>query len=388
MGIFNKKDDKVTGYKMITTDSRGFFSYDGKLYKSEIIRSTIRPEVTAIGKLTAKHLRETVTAAGRTLSVNPEPYMRFLLEEPNPYMTGQDLQEKLATQLALNGNAFAMILRDDGGMPVAIYPIPANSADIDTSHTELMLSFTLKGGTRLALPYRDVIHIKRDYGDSMLFGTSPTQTLLPLMEMVTVIDQGLINAIKNSGVIRWLLKFTKSMRTEDIKTNVQEFAKNYLTYDSGTMGAIGTDSKADVERVEPKDYVPNAAIQDRVYNRIFNFFNTNQKIVQSIATEEEWDAFYEEVVEPVAIKLSNEFTRKLFSRRQRGHGNRIFFEAGNLQHASIKTKLNLREMVDRGAMTPNEWREAMNYAPIEGGDRPLRRKDTGLAVEEGEDDEN
>ena len=33
-------------------------------------------------------------------------------------------------------------------------------------------------------------------------------------------------------------------------------------------------------------------------------------------------------------------------------------------------------MVDRGAMTPNEWRAVLNMAPIEGGDEPIRRLDT------------
>ena len=33
-------------------------------------------------------------------------------------------------------------------------------------------------------------------------------------------------------------------------------------------------------------------------------------------------------------------------------------------------------MVDRGAMTPNEWRSILNMAPIEGGDVPIRRLDT------------
>ena len=33
-------------------------------------------------------------------------------------------------------------------------------------------------------------------------------------------------------------------------------------------------------------------------------------------------------------------------------------------------------MVDRGAMTPNEWRETMNMTPIPGGDQPIRRLDT------------
>lgn len=51
--------------------------------------------------------------------------MKMLLEEPNPFMTGQQLQEKLAIQLALNNNAFAAIIRDENGYPMQIYPVPA-----------------------------------------------------------------------------------------------------------------------------------------------------------------------------------------------------------------------------------------------------------------------
>lgn len=36
-------------------------------------------------------------------------------------MTGQLLQEKLAAQLVLNNNAFAVILRDENGLPNAIF---------------------------------------------------------------------------------------------------------------------------------------------------------------------------------------------------------------------------------------------------------------------------
>ena len=50
------------------------------------------------------------------------------------------------------------------------------------------------------------------------------------------------------------------------------------------------------------------------------------------------------------------------SRRERGCGNRIVFEASNLQCASLQSKLAMQAMVDRGAMTPNEWRAVMNMA--------------------------
>jgi hypothetical protein len=84
------------------------------------------------------------------------------------------------------------------------------------------------------------------------------------------------------------------------------------------------------------------------------------------------------MAEPISIQLSGEYTRKIFSRRERGFGNKIYFEASNLQCASLSTKLQLMQMVDRGAMTPNEWRETMSLAPIEGGDKPIRRLDTAV----------
>src|SRR5690606_3186203 len=85
---------------------------------------------------------------------------------------------------------------------------------------------------------------------------------------------------------------------------------------------------------------------------------------------------FRSTIEPIALQLSLEFTTKLFSDREIGHGNVIVFESNRLQYASVKTKLALVAMVDRGAMTPNEWREVFNLSPIEGGDTPIRRLDT------------
>jgi len=74
--------------------------------------------------------------------------------------------------------------------------------------------------------------------------------------------------------------------------------------------------------------------------------------------------------------LSLELTDKIFSYRQKEYNHYIMFESSRLQYCSQKTKLSLVAMVDRGAMTPNEWRATMNMAPIAGGDEPIRRLDT------------
>lgn len=360
--------------KVITTVGEFYYSWNGKLYESDIVRACIRPKVKAIGKLVGKHIRDDPKGG---LTVNPDANIRFLLSEPNPYMTGQQMQEKIANQLCLNNNAFILIVRDENGKAIQLYPIPCVSAEAKYNDTgELFLRFLYRNGKSGVFRYSDIIHLRQDYNDDDIFGESPAPALAGMMDVIGTIDQGIVKAIKNSGIVRWLLKFTQSLRDEDIKANVQKFVDNYLAVETDTFGAAGVDAKADVQRIEPKDYVPNAAQTDRTIERIYSFFNTNKKIVQSDYTEDEWTAYYESEIEPVVVQMHQTYTVGIFTRKERGFGNRIVFEANNLQCASLTTKLAFQAMVDRGAMTPNEWRETMNMAPVPGGDQPIRRLDT------------
>lgn len=366
--------EKKNVIQMVTTTGEFHYAWNGKLYESDIVRACIRPKVKAIGKLVGKHIRDD---PGGGLRVNPDANIRFLLSEPNPYMTGQQMQEKVANQLCLNNNAFILIVRDENGKPVQLYPVPCVSAEAKYNDAgELFLKFQYRNGKSGIFRYSDIIHLRQDYNEHDIFGDSPAPALASMMEVIGTIDRGIIRAIKNSGVIRWLLTFTSSMRDEDIKANVQKFVDNYLAVETDSFGAAGVDAKASVQRIEPKDYVPNAAQTDRTVERIYSFFGTNKKIVQSDYTEDEWTAYYEAEIEPAVVQMHQTYTTGLFSRKERGFGNRIVFEANNLQCASLTTKLAFQAMVDRGAMTPNEWRETMNLAPIEGGDKPIRRLDT------------
>jgi hypothetical protein len=205
------------------------------------------------------------------------------------------------------------------------------------------------------------------------------------MEVVNTTDQGMVNAVKSSAVIKWLLKFKAVLKDEDRDLQVSKFVKNYLSL-TNTGGAAASDPRYDAEQVEQKNYVPNALQMDKVTQRIYSYHGVNDNIVQNKYNEDEWLAFYESKIEPIVIQLSHAFTRIFFTARERGFGNRIVFESSNLAYASMATKLNLVQLVDRGALTPNEWREVLNLAPIEGGDKPIRRLDTAEVDPNKEDD--
>ena len=60
----------------------------------------------------------------------------------------------------------------------------------------------------------------------------------------------------------------------------------HLSVDSETWGTAGVDAKATAN-------VPNALQTKETINRIYSFFNTNEAIVQSKWTEDQWNAYKE-----------------------------------------------------------------------------------------------
>src|SRR5690606_37214670 len=153
-----------------------------------------------IGKLAAMHIRE--TAQG--LQINPEPYIRMLLDEPNPYSSGQMFRERLTSLLKINNNAFAAILRDENGLPEQLYAIPAVVAEaIRDDAGRLFIRFQLANGQTMTLPYSDVIHLRDDYHDNDVFGAPKAQVLQQLLDVLAATDESIVQAVKRSSVIRW-----------------------------------------------------------------------------------------------------------------------------------------------------------------------------------------
>lgn len=370
----NLRKRSISTVKLVNNVGNYFTAWDGNVYQNDIVRSALAARAKRISKIELKHCYK---PEGKPEEINKDANYRFMLEEPNPYMTISEWLEKMSNLSALNGNAFSLIIRDENGIARQIFPLAASSVEARyTDSGNLYLIFTFQNGERWEFPYEDIIHLTEDFYNNDIFGTSKFPALAPLMEIVNTTDQGIVAAIKNSSVIRWLLRVNSSIDPDDVKQTAKDFAENYLKISNNEIGVAATDSKTDATQVTPHDYVPNAAQTEKTRTRILNLFNTNDKIIQSTANEDEENSYYESEIEPWVKRLAQEMTRKLFSRRQRGCGNYIIAGSFDLQAANLTTKLNLLQMVDRGALTPNEWRAALGLPPIEDGDKVIRRLDT------------
>ena len=162
------------------------------------------------------------------------------------------------------------------------------------------------------------------------------------------------------------------MSPTKLKEEKEAFVKDYLSMENGT-GLVATDSKMSYTPIENKPVILNADQAKEVKTKIYDYLGITEPIVNSSYTEDQYSAFYESTLEPIATALSQEFTAKLFNDREQAYGNSVLFESGRLQFTSNKTKVNLiAQLVPYGLLTINQALEILNLPAVEDGDRRLQ----------------
>lgn len=350
-----------------------FSPWNGDIYDDDITRGAIWSFVAIVSKSKFVHVR----GEGHNMRTNPDADIRFVLQWPNEFMTMQTLIMKLATHYQIYNNAFAWIVRGPNGRPVAIYPLNYHSVRLEYDGLgQIFCRFSLRGAKDFLVPYADIIHLRKHYNKDDFFGDDNKKALSSVMEVISTADQGMVSAIKNSAVISWILKFTQVLHPDDIKKQVNEFSDNYLNVSENGTGVVPADPRYTPEQITHTQYVPNAVQTANTGKRILDYFGSNEKIVSSTYDENGFNAYYEKECEPFLIQFAEQLTMKAFNAIDRAHHNMIVPQSVALLYSSNATKLSFVQMVDRGAMTPNEWRFLFNWSPLEGGDVPIRRLDT------------
>jgi len=106
-------------------------------------------------------------------SVKPEhPLFHLLHDESNHEMTSFVFREALMSHLLLWGNAYAQIIRDGRGLPVALYPLLPDRVSVDRDQSgELTYTYQSDKG-QIKLRHDNVLHIP-GLGFDGLIGYSP-----------------------------------------------------------------------------------------------------------------------------------------------------------------------------------------------------------------------
>lgn len=371
MGIFqnlfksvkNDQNKTYTQFQEIGTYKSYFGSFGNNIYMSDDVRSCIR----ALSEHTSK-------ANPRCTDKN---VYNLLSLRPNKFMNGKDFLAKTRNLLEIYNTAFIFIDRDQRGHTVALYPIPYQTFEAVQYKGELFVQFQFAGTgvQRLTVPWADLAVLRKDYLMSDIAGES-NAPLLGTLEIQKTLDQGLQNAVKSTSNLRGILKSTKGMLSPEVlKQQKDNFVRDYMNIDN-SGGIASLDATQEFREINIKPTTASAEEQKAYTDRVYRYFGVNEKIIKSNYTESDYDAFYESRIEPFLVALSLELTYKIFTERERSFGNEVWYESNRLQFASAKTKISMVALVDRGLMTPNEYRALFNMSPYDGGDEFVLRLDT------------
>ena len=358
------KSAKQTRWKELGAYTAIFSPFGQNMWQSDLVRSCIRP------------IAEHTSKAHATCSKKPE-IAKILNTNPNMYMNGKDFLAKVRLWLEIKNTAFIYIARDDTGKPTSFYPVPYASFEALEYLGGLYIKFQFNNSTArdYVFPWDDLAVLRKDYYQSDIWGDD-NSAILSKLDLINTAEQGVANAVRATANLRGILKSTKAMLSpESLKEQKEQFVTDYLNLEN-SGGIASIDATQEFIPITMNPSVTDAQTLKQLREDVYRYFGVNDKILTSDYNEEDMEAFYQSKIEPFLIALSEEMTRKVFTRREQDLGNVIIYESNRMGYSSNKTKLNMVQLVDRGILSPNELRQMFNMAPYEGGDEYIRRLDT------------
>jgi len=288
---------------------------------------------------------------------------KVLGDNPNPYMTVYDLLYKTATAYFTQNNAFLLIQRCAGKVE-SIYNLNPSSVEfIGSIDGKLYIKMLFADGKNVTLPYSDVIHLRRHFSSNELLGED-NSPLFPLIDTAETLTQATSKAAQNAVNIKGVLKFTSLVNPTQVKIEKEQFVKDYFNL-SNTGGIAAVDTRFDFIPTNTTNYSVPAEQINAINTQIYSYLGINQKIIDGTFSEDEFQSFYESVVEPFALQMSLEFTKKC--------GMNITFSSERLEFSSAKTRISLlRELLPYGIISINEARKLLALPEVEDGDKRLQ----------------
>ncbi len=293
--------------------------------------------------------------------------------KPNPYMTIYDFIYKVISILLAQNNEFIYIDIDDKGYLRGLYPLNPLFCTLVEDNEEIWLKFQFLNGNIYYAKYDRVIHLRNFYTKHDFYGET-NETLKSAIETQIVADDGIKNAIKISASLRGVLKASQSMlKDEDIKEMKNNFIESLL---SSTDGIGGLDARLDFKEINLNPVLLDNEQLKAVNGNIYGYFMLDEKFIKSNFTAEEWNAFYESVLEPRAIQMGQAFTNAIFGEKAIKQGHRIEFSVNRIKYAKTETKISLiKEAGALGLLTVDEGREILDL-PAVGGEEGKKRLQT------------
>lgn len=379
MGLFKRKkkiNEPVTAFKSLNTTLVPLVPFGGNITDSDVVKMCIDRVASQCAKLKMSYIKINEKGEQEEKSGDISFALRY---RPNEFMTPFQFLYKVVTLLLINDNAFVYPLYDTyEGTLKGIYPLrPQIVEPIMDESESLYLKFYFEDGSQYTIPYENVMHIKRFYGQNDIFGGSGSrgdhEALLKTLKINDALLQGVEGAVYSSFQIRGIVKINGILKEADRQKQIDEFNRAVKKSSSEGSAVIPIDAKSEYIPLNNDPKLVESTTLDFIQSKILDYFGVSKEILANNYDENEFNAFYESTIEPIAIQISEAFSLGLLTDNQLTRGEKIILFSERLQYASWQTKVNaIEKLMGLGIMSLNESRALLGLEPIEGGDKRLQ----------------
>lgn len=350
-----------------------YSQFGDNIYASDAVQQAIKCIVDEIKKLNPTHVRY----KGDDPVPVKDSSVQFVLSDPNPLMTTSEFLEKITWLLMFNYNAFIVPTYytwiDEKSGEVrrryeGLYPLNPTQVDfIEDAAGRLFVTFMFWNGYTTTVSYDDIIHIRYNYSVNQymggnIMGQPDHEALLKTLELNDTLLHGVAKAMKASYAVNGIVKYNTLMddgRTEAALAELERKLRN------NESGFLPLDIKSEFTPIEHKSTLVDEDTLKFIDEKILRNFGVPLAILTGDYTKEQYEAFYQKTLEPLVLAISQGFTKKLFTRRERSFGNRVELYPKELIFMTVSQTLDMINMLSpTGALFENEKRVALGLRPL------------------------
>lgn len=382
MGIFGRLGEKLKNalvgpatvpIQLLTGSSTSIAKGWGEeIQQSDAVKQAITCIVNELKKTVPTHIR---TTSGDDNVVMDD--LQRLLDNPNEYMTTSQFLEKTYWLLLLNFNAFIIPTWEestDGQTGLVrrkytgLYPVQPSQVDILKDPAgNLGYRFHFMNGYTCTVSYKDVIHLKYQYSEHEYMGGDQrgrpdNRTLNELTRTMNELIAGVSKSMRASYSVNAVVKYNTMLDNGKMETAIKELEERLKHNESGILPMDLKGEYIPITRNTKSVDKDTLAFLDE---QILRHYGVSLAILSGDFTAEQHGAFYQRACEHIVLDTGQEFTKKLFTDRERAFGNKIILYPQELYFMDTNQKLELFNLLtDTGSCYQNEVRTAFGMRPL------------------------
>jgi len=349
-----------------------YTQFGTNIYASDVVQQALKCIVDEMKKLNPTHVR-----FNGSDPVPVKSTVQDVLNEPNPLMTTSEFLEKSMWLLLMNYNVFIIPtyytwIDDKTGAERryydALYPINPTQVDfIEDASGRLFVTFLFWNGYTTTVPYDDVIHIRYNYSINQymggnIMGQPDHQALLETLNLNNDLLQGVAKAMKASYAVNGVVKYNTLLDNGKTEAALKELENKLRNSESGFLPL---DMKAEFTPLEHKTALVDEATLKFIDEKILRNWGVPLPILTGDYNKEQYEAFYQKTLEPLALAFSQALTKKMFTSRERAFGNKIELYPKDLIFMTISQTLEMINILaPTGGLFENEKRTALGLRPL------------------------